>query len=71
MVKKQQIILPAPTQYESSVTYHLYGRDILLLLHVDVCNIQPHVTEVGRCFTHLCENITCLVEMILMCQNTA
>ena len=36
-----------------AVFIHLDGRDVLLLLHVDVSNIQPHVTKVSRGFTDL------------------
>ena len=36
-----------------AVFIHLDGGDVLLLLHVDVSNIQPHVTKVSRGFTDL------------------
>jgi len=36
-----------------------------------VTDIQPHVTKVGRSFAHLREDIPSLVDVTLVCENTA
>ena len=36
-----------------TVLIHLYGGDILLLFHVDVSDVQPHVAEVSRGLPYL------------------
>ena len=40
-----------------AVLVHLYGRDILPLLHVDVTDIQPNIAEVRRGLSHLHERV--------------
>ena len=36
-----------------AVLVHLYGGDVLPLLHVDVGNVEPHVHEISRRLTNL------------------
>ena len=49
-----------------AILVHLDGRDKLLLLNVDMCNIQPNVTEIGGRFANLSEQYAGLVDVAFM-----
>ena len=51
--------------------YHLYGGHVLTLLHVDMGNVEPHITKISRGFTHLGEDVASLINTALVSQNTA
>ena len=54
-------------QYIKTIsTHHLNGSDILLLFNIDMSNVQPNIAKVCRCFTHLGEYITSLVDVTLV-----
>ena len=50
-------------------TYHLYGTDVLLLLHVDVGQVEPDVRHVGSGLPHLGKHISGLPEEPFVCQH--
>lgn len=51
--------------------YHLYCGDVLLLLHIDMGNVEPDITEVSCGLTNLGEHVSSLVNAALVSQNTA
>jgi hypothetical protein len=51
--------------FETS-THHLYGTDVLFLFHIDVCYVQPNITELCRCFTDLGKYVTSFIHAALM-----
>lgn len=51
--------------------YHLYCGDVLLLLHIDMGNVEPDITEVSCGLTNLGEHVSSLVNTALVSQNTA
>ena len=53
-------------EWEVCCTHHLYGGHILFLLYIDMGNVEPDVTEVGRGLTHLGKHITCLIDVALV-----
>ena len=56
---------------ETCDTHHLHCGHVLLLLDIDVCNVEPDVTEVSRRLTHLRKHVTRLVDVSLVGQQTA
>lgn len=51
-------------------SHHLHSTDVLLLLHIDVCKIQPDITNLRRGLSDLGKDIPCLSEITLMCQHS-
>jgi hypothetical protein len=51
-------------------THHLDGTDILFLLHIDVCDVKPHITEISRGLTDLSKYVPSLVHAALMSQHS-
>jgi len=49
--------------------HHLHGADVLLLLHVDVGQVEPHVADVRRGLPHLGEHVPRLPEVALVGQD--
>uniref|UniRef100_A0AAG5CPI8 Uncharacterized protein n=1 Tax=Anopheles atroparvus TaxID=41427 RepID=A0AAG5CPI8_ANOAO len=54
-----------------AVLVHLDRADVLLLLHVDVRDVDPHVAKVGRRLAHLGEDIARLDDAPLVRQHRA
>lgn len=51
-------------------SHHLHSTDVLLLLHIDVCKIQPDIADLRRGLSDLGKDIPCLSEITLMCQHS-
>ena len=52
------------------MAHHLNGSDILLLFNIDMRDVQPDVTEVGRRLAHLGKDVASLVYVTLVCEDT-
>lgn len=52
------------------MTHHLDGTDVLLLLHIDVRDVKPHITELRCGFTDLSKYVPCLIHAALVCQHS-
>lgn len=57
-------------QNPAGQAYHLDSTDKLLLLHVNMGDIQPNITEIRSCLTDLSKYITSLINTPLVCQYT-
>lgn len=56
-------------EFLQAILVHLNGADILLLLHVNVGNVQPHIAEIGCGLTNLSEYIAGLIDTAFVRQN--
>lgn len=54
----------------SLISHHLHSTDVLLLLHIDVCKIQPDITDLCCGLSDLGKDIPCLSEITLVCQHS-
>ena len=53
----------------SATPYHLYGADVLPLLHVYVSEVEPDVRQVCCGLPHLGKHVPRLTEVALVCQH--
>lgn len=63
---------PAPwprPQAQAASPHHLHRTDVLLLLHVDVCQVKPDVADLCRRLSHLGEDVPGLTEIALVSQD--
>lgn len=51
-------------------SHHLHSADVLLLLHIYVCEIQPDITDLCCGLSDLGKNISCFSEITLVCQHS-
>lgn len=54
--------------FNASCTNHLDSIDVLLLLHINMSNVHPHITEVSCCFSDLSEDVSCLIDVAFVGQ---
>lgn len=54
----QDVHLVVPVELAQAVLIHLDGSNILLLLHINVCNVEPHIAKVCGGFTDLGKDVT-------------
>lgn len=54
----QNVHLVVPVELAQAVLVHLDGSNILLLFHINVCNVEPHIAKVCSGFTDLGKDVT-------------
>lgn len=54
----QDVHLVVPVELAQAVLVHLDGSNILLLLHINVCDVEPHIAKVCSGFTDLGKDVT-------------
>lgn len=56
--------------YRHLLSHHLHSADVLLLLHIDVCQIEPDITDLCCGFSDLSKDVSRLSEITFMCQHS-